>query len=181
MSDAAPVTIVRTASRMLRHAVTTVLFVLAVVVLWPAQVGGVTGLTIVSGASMEPTYRTGDLVVTLRLPQYSEGDVVSYVVPEGQPGAGGRVIHRISAVESVGGETTFTSVGDNNDTVDPWRFAADDVMGVAVLTIPQLGTVFGAITNPLAVGLGAGALITLLLWPRRVQNAPREQEAVPIA
>ncbi|MFM9597455.1 S26 family signal peptidase, partial [Streptomyces scabiei] len=54
-----------------------VLAAVAVVVLWPATWGGITGLTIVNGHSMEPTFSSGDLVVTVRQFSYAVGDVVS--------------------------------------------------------------------------------------------------------
>lgn len=143
-------------------------------VLWPAQFGGITGLTIVSGQSMEPLYRTGDLVVTVRQPDYSVGDIVSYSVPAGQPGEGGRVIHRIIGKDAVGAASgtdgaalPFASQGDNNPDVDPWHFAASDVMGAALFSVPGVGTIIGSLGDPIVIGLGAGLLVTIVLWPKR--------------
>ena len=48
--------------------------------LWPTSLGGCTTLTIVSGHSMEPTYYTGDLVVS-RCGDYQVGDIVVYNPP----------------------------------------------------------------------------------------------------
>lgn len=156
-------------------------------VLWPAQFGGITGLTIVSGQSMEPLYRTGDLVVSVRQPDYAVGDVVSYTVPAGQPGEGGRVIHRIIGKDAVGTASgtdgsplPFASQGDNNPDIDPWRFAARDVMGVAVLSVPGVGVLISSLGDPLVVGLGAGLLVTVVLWPKRAPDRARERERLTV-
>ena len=49
--------------------------------LWPTSLGGCTTLTIVSGHSMEPTYYTGDLVVS-RCGDVGVGDVITYRPPD---------------------------------------------------------------------------------------------------
>ena len=144
----------------------------AVVVLWPAPWGGFTGLTIVSGHSMEPTYYTGDLVVTTRQSDYLVGDVVAYRVPEGQPGAGGRVIHRIVSIEN----GVITTLGDNNADVDPWVFTAADVTGKAFLHVPGVGLLWGPKVLPLIIAVVVGLGVTILLWPAGSKTAPAEEE-----
>lgn len=160
----------------LRRIVSLVAAALTIGALWPAQFGGITSLTVVRGQSMEPVYRSGDLVITVRLPDYAIGDIVSYTVPEGQPGAGGRVIHRIIGEDAAGtargadgAALPYLSQGDNNPDIDPWRFAANDVMGVAVLSVPVVGGLIGSLGDPVVIGLGAGLLVTIILWPK---NAP---------
>lgn len=146
---------------------------LALVALWPAQFGGITGLTVVNGRSMEPTYYTGDLVVSLKLPAYAAGDIVSYVVPAGEAGEGGRVIHRIFSIDATSAAPILSSKGDNNPNVDPWRFSVDDVMGKALFSIPTIGSVLGGVTNPIVVGLASGLLVTILLW--RLGSVPQKR------
>jgi signal peptidase len=156
-----------------RYVVSVGIFLVAVVLLWPAQFGGLTGLTVVNGHSMEPTYYTGDLVVSFRLPNYAPGDIVSYRVPSGQPGAGGRVIHRIFSEATTGGRTVFTTKGDNNPSTDPWNFVTGDVLGKALFSIPAIGSVLGGASNPIVVGLASGLLVTVLLW--RIGSAPKKR------
>jgi signal peptidase len=127
--------------------------------LWPTSLGGQTTLTIVSGHSMEPTYYTGDLVVT-RAAAPKVGDIIVY-----QPAdvGGARVIHRI-----VGGNATegWVMKGDNNSWLDPWQPKGSEVLGTARLHLPHVGAVAHFLVSPvLWVGLIliAGAL---LLWPR---------------
>lgn len=137
---------------------------LAVVAVWtmflrPASLGGPADYVIVSGHSMEPTFRTGDVVVAFQQRSYKHGDVVVYRVPEGEPAAGDRVIHRI-----VGGsaEAGFVMKGDNKDGIDPWRPKPADVVGKEELRIPSAGRGLLFLRTPLGIALVAG-LTTLLV------------------
>lgn len=133
---------------------------------WPTTLGGCTTLTIVSGHSMEPTYYTGDLVVS-RCGDPQVGDVVVYTPPGMDDG---RVIHRV-----IGGtaQDGWAIQGDNNDFVDPWRPGPDDVVGIARLHVPGLGRVAAILLDPWAwvsiIVVAAG----VLLWPTRPERVER--------
>ncbi len=157
--------------RLLGLALSAAWVLVAVVVgyfLWPTSLGGCTTLTIVSGHSMEPTYYTGDLVVS-RCGDVGVGDVITYRPPDVD---GVRVIHRI-----VGGTADGWIVqGDNNDFLDPWQPTADDILGRSVLRLPQVGKVAGLILSPLTwVSLLVIAL-AVIVWPGRRSAADAEQE-----
>ncbi|MFL0410388.1 signal peptidase I [Microbacterium paludicola] len=147
-----------------RAAVSWLLLVLAVILLWPAQYGGLTGVTAVNGHSMEPTYHTGDLVASFRQSGYAVGDIVSYQVPQGQPGAGGRVIHRIVSARVVGGETIYSTQGDNNPQADPWTIRDGDILGRAIVAVPGVGAGLTPEGAPLLLALSLGFIVTMLLW-----------------
>ena len=140
-------------------ALTAALVFAWVVLLRPVSLGGPADYVIVSGHSMEPTFRTGDVVVALKERSYERGDVVVYRVPAGEPAAGDRVIHRI-----VGGSAAkgFVMKGDNKDGIDPWRPTPKDVIGKERLAIPQAGQGLLFLRTPLGVALLAG-LTTLLV------------------
>ena len=159
--------------RALRSLVGWLAVAAGVIVLWPAQLGGIVGLTIVSGHSMEPSYLTGDLVVTVRQASYVVDDVVSYVVPEGQPGAGGRVIHRIVTAE----DGVYTTLGDNNAEPDPWAFEAADVTGRALFRLSGLGTIWSPQVFPIIIAIALGGIVAVVLWPSRPETAAGEEEA----
>lgn len=126
---------------------------------WPAQLGGCTTLTIVSGRSMEPTLRTGDLVVS-RCGAATIGDVVVYATDDTQ---GGRIIHRI-----VGGDTAgWVLRGDNNPTDDPFRPTSDEILGRAVLHVPRVGSVLTTFAHPLVWLSCLLIAAACLLWPDR--------------
>jgi len=125
---------------------------------WPSTLGGCTTLTIVSGHSMEPTYYTGDLVVS-RCGTPEAGDVVVYTPPGLDHG---RVIHRV-----VGGDAGdgWVIQGDNNDFLDPWRPHAADVLGIARLHVPGLGRVASILLDPWAWASLLVVAAGVLLWP----------------
>ncbi|OZB48000.1 MAG: signal peptidase I [Cellulomonas sp. 14-74-6] len=137
---------------------------------WPSTLGGCTTLTVISGHSMEPTYYTGDLVVA-RCGTPTVGDVAVY-----RPSAvsrSARIIHRV-----VGGDATvgFQMKGDNNTFLDPFTPRQADVVGVAVLRIPQVGRVSALVFNPWVwVGVLLAAAV-LLIWPSDGTSGSPEAE-----
>lgn len=128
--------------------------------LLPASLGGSAAYVIVSGTSMQPTLHTGDLVVLREQSAYEVGDIVSYRVPEGDPGAGSTVIHRV-----VGGdaESGYVLKGDNRDTVDMWRPRPDDVAGRQLVAAPYAGRVLAFLRSTLGLALLGGLLTTGLV------------------
>jgi len=137
--------------------------------LWPSSLGGCTTLTIVSGESMEPTYYTGDLVVS-RCGPVEVGDVIVYNPPNL---GGARVIHRI-----VGGdaEDGWVMQGDNNDFLDPWNPTEENVLGSAAVHLPQVGKVASILLSPLTwISLLIVAL-AVVVWPGRKLEEPAEPD-----
>ncbi len=138
-------------------------------VFWPASLGGFSTFTIVSGHSMEPTYYTGDLVWA-RSGEYEVGDVVVYQ-PLSETNA--QVIHRIIGGSSAEG---WSIQGDNNDFIDPWEPTDEQVLGKAMVHLPNLGSAIHFLASPFvwlsALVIGGG----LLLWPNK-PNTPATDDA----
>lgn len=126
---------------------------------WPSTLGGCTTLTIVSGRSMEPTYYTGDLVVS-RCGTPGVGDVVVYT----PPGFDARIIHRVVEGDAAEG---WLIQGDNNDFLDPWRPRQDDLLGVARVHLPGVGRVAMLLLDPWAWASLVVVAGGVLLWPSR--------------
>lgn len=103
---------------------------------WVLLTTGVTGYEGigVSGKSMEPTYHTGDLIITKDVPPSSleVGDVIVFEQP------GREVVHRIIKVRERNGVYRFVTLGDNNNFRDP-IVHQDDVRGKVVVHVPYLG------------------------------------------
>jgi len=146
----------------------------AVIALWPASLGGSTTLIVVSGASMESTYRHGDLVVVRSHPA-DVGDVAAFRVPDGTPGAGMLVIHRL--VEEHDGR--WISQGDNRDTRDPWWLTRDDLVGTPVAHLPRAGIWLAWAGSPVGLALFAGLVTAWLAWPSR--DTPSSNAALTTA
>jgi len=157
----------RRAPRRLRGWLGWVAVAILAIGLWPANWGGLTGFTIVNGHSMDPTFASGDLIISMRLPAYHVGDIVSYEIPDDEFGAGQRVIHRIFAIDDSTGTSTYVTKGDNNPDIDEWRPASANVLGRVILRIPGAGILLDPGLLPYEAAGIAGILVTVLLWPGR--------------
>jgi len=122
---------------------------------WPAQLGGHLSLVVVSGHSMDGTYRSGDLLMAWPHADYNVGEIVVYKVPDGEPASGLRVVHRI--IEKKDGH--FTSQGDNRTTPDFWRPTVDNVVGHPFFRIRAGGLVLKWLLSPIALALVCGVCV----------------------
>jgi signal peptidase I len=122
---------------------------------WPAQLGGNLSLVVVSGHSMDGTYRTGDLLLAWPDTDYHVGEIVVYQIPKGEPGAGFRVVHRV--IEKDSGH--FTTQGDNRDTSDMWHPTAHDVVGHPFFRIRAGGLALKWLLSPIALALVVGVCV----------------------
>jgi signal peptidase I len=137
--------------------------VLALLTLLAVTVGfGRMTYAVTNGVSMKPTYRTGDLVVVARSHSYGRGQVIAY------RSSGVLVLHRI-----VGGDASgFVTKGDNNQSTDPTKPRAGQVMGRVVLHIPKVGA---PLREPIVRGLFGGLALVLV---GGLMFAPRAKHAI---
>ena len=146
-----------------RRPVSTLLFAgtvaLFLVVLWPARFGGAASFVVVRGHSMEPTYALGDLVYVRSADDYRPGEIVVYRVPDGQPGAGIFIVHRLRCIEPDG--TVRLPRGQQPDRrrvpADATTMGAVDLGGFPARAM-SIAPLIGALAVAVAVGL--------LMWPR---------------
>ena len=144
----------------------------ALVLVVPILRGEPSRLVIVSGHSMDPTFHTGDLVLAWPGADYEVGDIAPYRVPEGEPGAGGLVIHRV-----VGGDGTsgYVMQGDNNPTPDIWMPRDEDIIGRKVVMVPRVGELMAWVRQPavlaaLIAGLVTAVAVSSALGRRRAEG-----------
>ena len=138
----------------------------------PTFLGGPATYVMVSGASMEPTLDSGDLVLVRQQGNYGSGDIVVFRVPQGEPGEGATVIHRI-----VGGspDEGFLMQGDNKEGPDPWRPTKDDVVGKLWFSVPGASRYLAVLQSPLLLaGLASGVAVFLVLIGGGEKEGPRE-------
>jgi signal peptidase I len=93
---------------------------------------GWVGAVMVSGNSMLPGLRNGDIVLFSRASAYQVGDIAVFEIPEGV-GQGQSVIHRIVDGSSAQG---WTFQGDNRDLRDPWLVRDEHIRGTPRFVIP---------------------------------------------
>jgi signal peptidase len=113
---------------------------------------------------MEPTYHRGDAVLAWCGAPH-EGDVVVYRPPGV---ANLQVIHRV-----VGGDASgWLTEGDNNRGPDPFTPTNDDVVGIARIHVPNVGTALHQLTSPAVWGGLIVVGVAILVWPGRRLEAP---------
>jgi signal peptidase I len=122
----------------------------------PQTLGGNAGYVLVSGRSMLPHYKTGDLVLVERHAGYHVGEVIAYRVPKPDPMAGAQVIHRI-----IGGDARhgFVVQGDNRTAPDVWRPHPRDIVGSKALRIPQAIVILQFLRAPVFLALLAACFV----------------------
>ena len=103
---------------------------------YPNLVGGQLQMVTISGISMKPHLHSGDVVLLRKQAHYRPGDVVAYKIPNGSPGAGHMVIHRVLGRLQDG---SFVTKGDNVSAPDFWRPRPGWMVGREWLTIPRVG------------------------------------------
>lgn len=138
----------------------------------PVALGGPATFVMVTGQSMEPTYHDGDFVVLRAQDDYATGDIVTFPVPEGEPGAGALIIHRI-----IGGTPeAFTIQGDNNDHIDDWTPSETDVLGSEWFVIPRGGDILRQVTEPTMLAALAGGIVTMIVLMRPDRSSSKKPE-----
>lgn len=140
----------------------------------PVGLGGPATYVIVAGRSMEPTHRTGDLVIARTERNYRVGDVVAFRVPDAGTSEGPVVIHRI-----VGGDADdgYVLQGDNKDEPDIWRPRPNDILGRAWVEVPGVGLVLAAARSPLALAALAAMFAFLAVAATPARRDPSQPTA----
>jgi signal peptidase len=143
------------AGRRVGNAAGWVLVAALVYLAWPAQLGGHLSLVVVSGHSMDGTYRSGDLLLAWPHDDYNVGEIIVYKIPKGEPASGLRVVHRV--IEKKAGH--FTSQGDNRTTPDSWRPTMHDVVGHPFFRVRAGGLALKWLLSPLALAVLCGVCV----------------------
>src|SRR5664280_626395 len=98
----------------------------AAVLIAGAILTGRIAIVVTSGVSMNPVYYQGDLVIVAKADSYQIGEIAAYPMP----GKDFVALHRI-----IGGDATngFVFKGDNNQSIDPYHPAGNELVGRAIL------------------------------------------------
>lgn len=88
---------------------------------------------IISG-SMEPTIRTGSMVIVVPRDEYRQGDVIAFQDP-----VIGRNVHRIVGEVGSEGVTYYITKGDASRMPDHFPVSRDRIEGKVVASFPYLG------------------------------------------
>ena len=101
---------------------------------------------IVQSGSMEPTIKTGSIVVVKPSSTYDVGDVITFgPTPKGKV----PTTHRIVSENIKNGLETYTTKGDSNDTTDLKEVLQKDVVGKVYFSVPFVGYALAAAKEPI--------------------------------
>jgi signal peptidase I len=138
------------------------LYLLLIAVFWitlaPKQIGGQYLYIIISGNSMDPFLKNGDLAVVHPTKNYQVNDVILYRNPDLGP-----VIHRIIAGEG----DKYVVKGDHNEWNDSYTPAQAEVYGKLWFHIHSAGKVIEKFRTPVGAAILAGVIGIFLFMPIR--------------
>lgn len=101
------------------------------------SIGGFKLLVVRSG-SMEPSIKTGSMVVGKSSNDYNIGDVVTFKNADKPKET---TTHRITNIEYRGSNKIFTTKGDANNGADPEKITQDRIVGKVIVKILYFGYV----------------------------------------
>ena len=132
---------------------------------------GRASVVITDGVSMRPDYHQGDLVIVAKQSHYRVGEIAAYH----PPGRNVLVLHRI-----VGGDVNgYLMKGDNNQSTDPTRPTASQLVGTPALHLTGVGSWLRYVTNPVA--LSFIGIAVLALGGSAVQTRKQRKRRGPVS
>jgi signal peptidase I len=126
---------------------------------------------VITGGSMEGAVPKGAVAIerSVATDTLQVGDVITFQPPNNK----GSVTHRIIGIDAdEAGRRVYTTKGDANEAIDPWRFTLDrPEQAKFVTSIPWLGYFLAFFTlrivrTVLLAGLGTALLVALVVWFR---------------
>jgi signal peptidase len=107
--------------------------------------GNIKFLTVLSG-SMEPTIKTGSIILVKPASDYKIGDIITFgQITKTTPST----THRIADIKVVGGQPVYITKGDANNSVDTREIQKSDIIGKMIVKIPYLGYVIDFVRKPI--------------------------------
>ena len=133
---------------------------------------------VITTGSMTGTYDVGTLVFDRAVParDLRVGDVITYL-PPASSGVDHLVTHRLAAIRTHAGHTTYRTKGDANPARDPWTFElSTDRQPRVAFAVPYVGQVFIALADPATrrLVIGLPAVVIGLLALRELMSALRK-------
>lgn len=98
---------------------------------------------VVQSGSMEPSIKTGSLVLVVSRDEYQKDDVITFKkdLKANLKDSNATATHRIIEINDDEGRATFTTKGDANDTPDRESVEIVRVLGKVLISIPLLGKI----------------------------------------
>ena len=106
-------------------------------------------IKIILSGSMEPTIKTGSIVVIKPADDYGIGDIITFQTAIDKD----LITHRINDIKIVGNEPRYITKGDANNAPDQREIVQREVIGKLLFSIPYLGYVINFAQKPLGFSL----------------------------
>ena len=124
----------------------------------PTSIGGQDSYFILSGTSMLPSFRTGDLVILRPASIYRVGEIAAYLTPQLKA----PIFHQIINVHA----DSYTFKGENNAFVDPSHPSRKEIVGGLWLDLGSMGRILLWLRSPNVGGPLLGLVAAFSLWPK---------------
>ncbi len=126
--------------------ITRILYILILILIFSATClilfstsaipGGYNLYAVMSG-SMEPTIKTGSVIVVHKQPRYKIGDIITVI----QLNSKETITHRINQIIKKTNKTEYILKGDANKSYDPQPIIQQRVIGKVLFSFPSIGYV----------------------------------------
>lgn len=133
--------------------VAIVIFIAVVLLASILPIPGKLEIKIVLSGSMEPTIKTGSLVVIKPESMYKEGDIITFGKDTKKDIP---TTHRIIAIRVESGVAVYTVKGDANNSPDPKEVRQNEIIGKVIFSAPYLGYIIDFAKKPLGFSLLIG-------------------------
>ncbi len=132
-------------------------------------------LVVVTSDSMVPTLERGHLLV-LQKQAPEDIQVGEIIVYNADWHTQAPVVHRIIQIENVTGELRYYTQGDNNSNPDPFYRTYDDIVGVAIASVPWIGNITLFLQTPGVLPVVFILLLALMIIPEFIPKKDEENE-----
>jgi len=120
---------------------------------------GNTKLMIVQSGSMEPTIKTGSVLIVKPVSDYVVGDIITFQ----KKGERVSTTHRIAGIKEENGNILYETKGDANGGFDREGPFKSEVIGKVLFSVPYIGYVMNFIEQPLGFILIVGIPSLLII------------------
>jgi len=110
-------------------------------------------LFVVQSMSMEPTIKTGSLVIVRPKFEYQTTDIITFLNTSQSEGKHKTTTHRLQMITNQNGKLLYMTKGDANKLSDEEFVQQEKVIGKVVKIISFLGWLFNIIKSPLGIFL----------------------------
>jgi signal peptidase I len=137
-------------------------------------------ILVVQSGSMEPTIKTGSLIVISPDSEYSTGDVITFnsILEEDNPREY-VITHRINDTKIENGSEVFETKGDANNIADNFLISEDQILGEVRFSLPYIGYLIDFAKSK--IGFVILILIpTIIICYQEVQNIIKEGKRMSV-